>query len=107
MGLPTVDGSTNVPVSDIDTNKVLEVANAPYPYWKVLLWRFARTAIWSSLSVVSASGLTLNASLSNWNVYLFGIAAGFLAGFCNTFFKVMRDYFSQGEMNSPIEKLPI
>ena len=78
-----------------------------YPYWKILAWRFLRSGIAGGASTVTAVGILLKPDFSNWKIYVAAIAAGFIGGFITAGAKWLRDYFSNGDQEALIQKLPL
>ncbi len=78
-----------------------------YAYWKILAWRFVRSGIAGGVSTLATISVVLQPNLSNWKIYLTSIIAGFIGGFITALAKALRDYFSEGNQTSLIQKLPI
>lgn len=93
-----------------------------YPYWKILFWRFIRTVVaviltamlailTTQLALVSATTMTLAIFIkvitavftACVNAMLYGIISGVFV----VIGKVVRDYFSGGDPNQPIQKMPL
>lgn len=91
---------------EVNTKPEVEAIKA-YPYYKIILWRYARAFVWGAVSTLSSLNIALNADLSNWKVWVFAGIAGIINGGLQTLGKIIRDEVSQGNQNHPIEKLPI
>lgn len=78
-----------------------------YPYYKKLIWRFARAGIAGGISAVIAVQIVLQPDLSNYKEYGLAIAAGFAAGFISAIAKAVRDYLSEGDKSHWTQKLPL
>lgn len=96
--------------------------NGSYSYWKKLVWRFVRTALavvltsvvtflGARIATVDVASMTLSffvetiqmSGIVAFNAMLFGIMTGVITSLA----KLVRDYFSEGDKTSTIQKLPL
>lgn len=78
-----------------------------YPKWKIVAWRFLRSAVAGGASSVVAVSIILKPDLSNINDYLFAIFAAFLSGFVAALGKVVRDNWGRETKDGLVDKITI
>lgn len=78
-----------------------------YPYWKILAWRFVRTAVAGGAGAVVAVTVVLKPDLANIKEYSFALLAAFIAGAVSAVALWVRDTFGNRDKDSVVDKLPL
>lgn len=82
-----------------------------YAYWKILAWRFIRAGIAGGIGATAAISVVVNPDLKNLlpMITVWGTAflAGFITGTISAVALALRDWVSDGDKTSLIEKLPL
>lgn len=74
-----------------------------YAYWKTLAWRLVRGAAGTAI----AQTLTLQVDWSEPKTAMAALAVSFLSGFLMALGLAVRDFFSDGDKSSLVQKLPV
>lgn len=78
-----------------------------YPGWKILAWRFLRSAIAGGCSTLIAVSIVLRPDLTNIKEYGFALLSAFIAGFIAALGKVIRDVWGNNTKTNVIDKIII
>lgn len=74
-----------------------------YAYWKVLGWRFVRTALAAAIT----QALLEQPDLTDPFEAAKSVGVTFVTAFIVTIAKLLRDHFSEGDVTSPVQKVPL
>ena len=78
-----------------------------YPYWKILAWRFVRTAVSGGISMIVLMNITIQPDWSNAQLVLKTVSAAFMSGFISAAALFIRDNVSDGDKKADIQKMPL
>jgi len=78
-----------------------------YPQWKIIAWRFLRTAIAGGVSSLLTVTIVLKPDLSNIKEYGFALLAAFIAGMIGALGLAIRDLWGNKEQDSLVDKIII